>query len=255
MMRAYFRFRGELNDFLPADLGQENIPYQLNGPVAVKHCIEALGVPHTEVDLIFVEKLNFEFFNFVGFSYLVGEGDRIEVYPVGHEIELETERRLCPSPPCNPPRFILDGHLGRLATYLRLLGFDTQYYNDIEDEEIVQIAVERERILLTRDVRLLMRKNVDYGYWLRSKDPMEQIGEIVKRYKLANTISPWGRCLRCNGHLEQILKEDILDRLEPLTIEHYHEFHICLDCDQIYWKGSHYQPLRRLVSDIGGVAG
>ncbi|HET6444798.1 MAG TPA: Mut7-C RNAse domain-containing protein [candidate division Zixibacteria bacterium] len=249
MMRAYFRFRGELNDFLPANLGQEKIPYQLNGPVAVKHCIEALGVPHTEVDLILVE-----FLNYVGFSYLVGEGDRIEVYPVGHADELETVRRLCPNPPCHPPRFILDGHLGRLATYLRLLGFDAQYHNDIEDEDIARIAFERERVLLTRDVRLLMRKNIDHGYWLRSKDPMEQIREVLKRYMLANSITPWGRCLRCNGQLEEVLKEDILDRLESLTKKHYHEFHICQDCDQIYWKGSHYQPLRQLVSDIGGEA-
>jgi uncharacterized protein with PIN domain len=219
------------------------IPYGFDGPVAVKHAIEALGVPHVEVDLILAGA------EAVGFSYLLGEVDRIGVFPVGHELEIKSPPELRPQPP-SPLRFAVDGHLGKLTTYLRLLGFDAFYQNDIEDEEIARIACQRERVLLTRDVRLLMRKNIVHGYWLRSKEPGIQIREVLQRYQLSEAITPWRRCLRCNGTLKAVTKEEIVDRLEPLTKRHYHAFHICQSCEQIYWKGSHYEPLKLFVQEI-----
>ena len=103
---------------------------------------------------------------------------------------------------------------------------------------------------MTRDVRLLMRKNIVHGYWLRSKEPKEQIREVLQRYQLSEEITPWRRCLRCNGTLITVTKREIVDRLEPLTKLHYHEFHICQGCEQIYWKGSHYEPLKQFVQEI-----
>jgi uncharacterized protein with PIN domain len=242
-MRAHFRFWSELNDLLPRELREGTIPYGFDGPVAVKHAIEALGVPHVEVDLIMVGV------EAVGFSYLLGEGDRIGVFPIGHEREIKSLSELRPQPP-SPLQFAVDGHLGKLATYLRLLGFDAFYQNDIEDEEIARIACEQEHVLLTRDVRLLMRKDIVHGYWLRSKDPKTQVREVLNRYQLYDAITPWHRCLRCNGALEAATKEEILDRLEPLTKLHYHEFYVCQSCEQIYWKGSHYEPLKQFVQEI-----
>lgn len=245
MTQAYFRFYAELNDLLPIDRRQTMIVYRLKGPVAVKHPIEALGVPHTEVDLILVNGA------LVGFSYLVGEGDRIDVYPSGSGIDLESPRHLRPELPY-PPRFVVDGHLGQLTTYLRLLGFDALYQNDFQDEELAQIASSEERVLLTRDVRLLMRKHIVHGYWLRSKEPKEQIKEVLRRFRLKSIVTPWHRCLRCNGRLRKIAKHEIENRLEPLTKKYYHEFHICQDCNQIYWKGSHYLSLRHFIEEIAG---
>ncbi|MGB3712876.1 MAG: Mut7-C RNAse domain-containing protein [Candidatus Promineifilaceae bacterium] len=245
MTRAFFRFYAELNDLLAIDRRRTVIAYRLNGPVAVKHPIEALGVPHTEVDLILVDGAP------ASFSHLVGEGDRIDVYPPERAIDLEISRQLRPELP-NPPRFVLDGHLGQLTTYLRLLGFDALYQNDIQDEELAQIAFDEERVLLTRDVRLLMRKTIVHGYWLRSKEPKEQIKEVLKRFSLKSIVAPWHRCLRCNGRLRKVAKHEIEDRLEPLTKKYYHEFHICQDCDQIYWKGSHYLSLRQFIEEIAG---
>ena len=103
---------------------------------------------------------------------------------------------------------------------------------------------------MTRDVRLLMRKNIDHGYWLRSKEPKTQVREVLNRYQLYDATTPWHRCLRCNGTLEAATKEEILDRLEPLTKLHYHEFYVCQSCEQIYWKGSHYEPLKQFVQEI-----
>jgi hypothetical protein len=243
MSQAYFRFYAELNDFLAIDRRQVTSGFRLNGPVSVKHSIEAYGVPHTEVNLILANGTP------VDFSYMVVDEDRIGVYPAFSDIDLGLNLRLRPRLSC-PVIFILDGHLGQLATYLRLLGLDADYRTDFEDEELAQRAQDEERVLLTRDVRLLMRKKIVHGYWLRSKDPMEQVQEILQRYQLNEHIKPWHRCLRCNGTLKKVKKEDIMDRLEPLTMKYYHEFHMCQSCDQIYWKGSHYGPLKRIVQEI-----
>lgn len=248
MPQASFRFFGNLNDFLPLEQRQKPIFYPLNGPVAVKHPVEALGVPHPEVEYLLANG------NSVGFSYLVQPGDRISVYPPFRDIDLESLHPLRPPLP-SPPRFILDNHLGQLATYLRLLGFDTGYPNHLQDEELAQMSHEEERVLLTRDRRLLMRKIVVYGYWLRAKDPRQQLLEVMDRYKLKEHIRPWHRCLRCNGHLRPVPKEAILDRLEPKTKKYYHDFRMCQECQQIYWKGSHYEPLRQFVEDILSLRG
>jgi len=243
MTRATIRFQFELNDFLPPDQRGREIAYKIKGPVAIKHSIEALGVPHVEVAHILVDG------DAVGFFYLVGEGDRLEIFPARQEVDDEPIRSLRPLP-SYPARFVVDGHLGQLAKYLRLLGFDTLYQVEIEDWEIAQVSQDQERILLTRDVRLLMRKNIVHGYWLRSKEPAEQIMEVLGRYRLMDTVAPWRRCLRCNGEVHKVTKAEIMDRLEPLTKLHYQEFHVCQECDQIYWKGSHYRPLRKFVQEI-----
>lgn len=237
---AIFRFYGDLNDFLPDGRRQVNLAYPLNGPVAVKHPIEAMGVPHTEVDLILANSTP------VNFSYLVQDGDRVSVYPAFSRLDPGPRPRLRPALP-SPPDFVADVHLGRLVTYLRLLGFDTLYPDDHDDEILAEIAHQEGRVLLTRDVRLLMRSKVTYGYWLRTKVPRQQLLAVLNRFKLNEFIQPWRRCLRCNGQLLPIEKEKILDRLEPKTKQYYHEFHICQSCQQIYWKGSHYRPLRQFV--------
>ncbi|MFN2187497.1 MAG: Mut7-C RNAse domain-containing protein, partial [Candidatus Promineifilaceae bacterium] len=218
MVKAYFRFKAELNDFLPQVQREKIIPYEFAGRVAVKHAIEAMGVPHPEVQCILAGNA------VVDFSYLLRDGEEVEVFPGWNEISDQTPPELRP-PIAGKPKFIVDGHLGQLAVYLRLLGFDASYENDIDDADMVQIAEQEGRVILTRDVRLLMRKRVIYGYWLRSKTPRIQIREVLQRYQLAGSIIPWHRCLRCNGKLQPAKKEAIWDRLEPLTKIYYDEFH------------------------------
>lgn len=241
---AHFHFWGELADFLPADKDASAVPYLLRGPVAVKHLIEALGIPHTEVEAIFTGGRPVDFF------YRVQAGDQIDVYPAHFPTGRTFHQPLRPQRPI-PASFVADGHLGRLTTYLRLLGFDTLYHNNYGDDELALLAHHEQRILLTRDRRLLMRKMVVYGQCLRSRDPWQQLQAVIQRFLLADQIRPWQRCLRCNGLLRPVSKQEILDRLEPKTKKYYHEFHICQECEQIYWKGSHYQPLQELVEAIG----
>ena len=223
--------------------GPDTVTYSFSGPVSIKHAIEALGVPHTEVDLILVNGQS------VGFSYMLRSLDQVSVYPSFSTLELSPVQQLR-EPLDFPLKFIVDSHLGQLATYLRLLGFDAAYRNDYEDDELAIQAYEQNRILLTRDRRLLMRKLIIYGFCLQTRDPRQQLRDVLHRYQLHNQIQPWRRCLRCSGRLRPVAKEEILHRLEPKTRKFYNEFHICEGCRQIYWKGSHFKPLRHLIEEI-----
>lgn len=243
MSTAYIRFFARLKGFLVPEKRLDRVPYPILGPASVKHAIEALGVPHTEVDLILVNGQS------VSFSYLLRPMDQASVYPSFSNLDISPIQKL--REPLEPPfTFIVDSHLGRLATYLRLLGFDAAYRNDYEDDELANQAYEPNRILLTRDRRLLMRRLIVYGFCLQTRDPRRQLKDVLHRYGLHDQIQPWRRCLRCGARLRPVPKEEILHRLEPKTRSYYHEFHICEQCQQIYWKGSHFEPLRQLIEEI-----
>lgn len=243
-MKVYVRFYAELNDLLAPSLRGSFILHSLYTPASIKDVIEALGVPHTEVDLIL---LNGES---VDFARLVHDKDRISVYPVFRGIDIAGLTRVrAASPP--EKRFILDTHLGRLAAYLRILGFDTLYRNDYHDDELMQVSTGEKRILLTRDRGLLKRAAISYGYLLRETDPRLQLVAVLRRFELFGSIAAFRRCLHCNSMLEPAPKELIEDRLPPKVRQYYDEFHVCPVCDRIYWKGSHYVRMQRLIESIG----
>jgi uncharacterized protein len=243
MNSATLRFHAELNDFVPLARRDKAFDHTFRGRVSIKDMIESLGVPHTEVAALVVNA------QAQGFSYLVCDGDQIDVYPISMAESVAPYIPLRP-PVSAPPRFILDTHLGQLASYLRMLGFDTLYRNDYEDSELASIASAEQRILLTRDRGLLKRSILTHAYYMRETDPQRQVAELLRRYDLAPAIKPLHRCIRCNGLLHPIAKEQISDRLEPKTREHYHEFSICASCGQIYWKGSHYQKIYAFIRSI-----
>jgi uncharacterized protein len=146
------------------------------------------------------------------------------------------------------PRFVLDAHLGKLAGYLRLLGFDTLYRNDYDDATLARISSDEHRILLTRDRGLLKRSMVTHGYYVRETDPQRQAIEVLRRFDLHRSIMPFHRCIRCNGVLRAADKSAIRAALPPRTSEYYDEFRVCDHCGKIYWKGSHYQRLLDFVA-------
>ena len=146
--------------------------------------------------------------------------------------------------------FLLDNHLGKLASHLRMLGFDALYRNDFQDEELADIAESTGRVLLTRDRGLLMRKQVSAGYCLRSLDPQQQTWAVIQRYDLVDKIRPFRRCMRCNGELEDVAKTEVLDQLMPLTRQFYEDFRRCTICGQVYWKGSHYQKMMQYIAGL-----
>lgn len=241
--RAHFRFYAELNDFLPSRRRQVTFPYVFANHNTIKHLIESLGVPHTEVDLILVNGES------VDFSHIVHDGDRVSVYPVFESIDITPIARVRPCP-LRETRFVLDTHLGKLAAYLRMLGFDTLYRNDYPDDELAQVSSTERRILLTKDRGLLKRGAVTHGYCVRETAPRRQLAEVMRRFDLFGAIDPFCRCLRCNGLLEKADKEAITDRLSPRTKKYYDEFFYCPDCDHIYWKGSHYKHMREFIENV-----
>lgn len=237
-----FHFHGRLLDFIPPARRREIVPYQLNGRMSVKHPIEALGVPHTEVEYILANGIP------VDFSYIMQAGDKLSVYPASSR-ETSPPGHLRP-PLSYPPRFVADNHLGRLVTYLRLLGFDALHPKHLDDEELAELSYRQERVLLTRDRRLLMRRIVCYGFCLQTRDPRQQLSDVLARFNLYQAVDPWRRCLRCNGQLRHVDKEEIVERLEPKTKKYYHDFRLCPECQQIYWRGSHYRPLLDFVNAV-----
>lgn len=231
----------ELNDFLPREQRHTLITAPCAGHESVKHLIESLGVPHTEVVALLVNGI------WADFAYLVRPGDQIEAYPasqVGNMLYLPLR------PPLPACRFVLDIHLGRLAAYLRMLGFDTLYCNTYEDAELAQLSHTDERILLTRDIGLLKRSMVVHGYFVRETKPTRQLKEVVQRFQLHPAVETFQRCIRCNGMMQVVEKAAILHLLEPKTQQFFHDFQQCQSCGQIYWRGSHYLRMQQLAEHI-----
>ncbi len=235
-----FRFYAELNDFLPPARRQKDAIYRFRGSPSVKDAIEAQGVPHPEVDLILANSRS------VGFDYQLRDGDRVAVYPVFESFDISEVERLHLRPLRNLS-FVADAGVGRLARWLRLLGFDTLYRNDFQDSEVIAISRREGRIILTRDMNLLKCREVSRGRWIRATHPDAQVKEVLRRFDAAASARPFSRCLECNALLESEEKENLLDRLQPGTRLSFHAFHVCPDCGRIYWRGSHYDRLAKKV--------
>jgi uncharacterized protein with PIN domain len=242
---AWFRFYEELNDFLPKDKKKTHILYSFQGSPAVKFAIEALGVPHTEVDLILVNGVS------VDFSHRLNPGDSVSVYPVFESIDITPITHLRERP-LRDLTFIGDVHLGRLVKYLRLCGFDTHFRIDLDDHEIIELAESENRVILTRDKELLKNRKVTRGYYIRSEKPEEQLQEVILRFDLRGKIQAFTRCIVCNMRMIGVEKKDIITRLQPMTREYYNEFYMCSGCGRIYWKGGHWEKMKRfLIEKLG----
>ncbi len=243
MNTAVFRFYAELNDFFPSGKRQRAIAYEFTGSPAIKDAIEALGVPHTEVDVVLVNGHS------VDFAYRLRPSDRVAVYPVFESLDISPLVRLRESP-LRRTAFIADVHLRKLARLLRLLGFDTAHSNDYTDGEVVAIACNDGRIILTRDRQLLKHGAVTHGYWIRSNHPLEQAREVVHRFDLASQAQPFRRCLSCNGLVKPVDKKEVLSRIPPKTALWQDEYFICGACDKLYWRGTHFPRLQDIVEQI-----
>jgi len=235
------RFHGGLDFFLKGASIGSSVERELKEPTSVKDAIESCGVPHPEVDRILANG------GPVNFAYVLRENIDIDAYPVGfRETSLPGEplqrRRIT--------RFVVDGHLGKLARNLRFLGLDTAYDSQLHDPQLLQIMISDARALLTRDRRLLMHRIVSDGYCPRSDNSTEQTFEVLRRFDLSSDLKPFTRCIECNALLETVDKAAVLDELEPLTRIYYHEFRRCTGCGKIFWRGSHYSKLEGFLERV-----
>ena len=244
MAAVKFFFSSYLKEMLPKKYGGEPFfLHQFDRKASIKDVIESLGIPHPIVGKLTVNSRN------VGFDYILLHNDTVEVDPL--------------MPPHNPlmpsilrPEtlegfaFVADANVGKLALFMRMLGFDTVYAKHYKDRKLADIAQSQKRILLTRDTSLLKRKIVMHGYLPRSNDPFYQVVEVVRLYDLRSRIEPLSRCIPCNGRLVPVNKETVIDRLEPLTRKYYDTFHLCGRCNKVYWPGSHQEKIRVIVGEI-----
>ena len=239
--RVRLKFHDDLKFFLKSKTSNGIVERDLGEKTSVKDVIESCGIPHPEVDLILVNAEP------VGFSHLIVKDADIDLYPVQSQCLLFKEKRLQVR---SIMQFVADGHLGTLARNLRLLGFDVAYDRQAQDRQLLSVMEREDRALLTRDRRLLMHAIVQHGYCPRSQNPDEQTIEVIGRFDLFDSITPFTRCLRCNASLQRVVKADVIEKLEPLTKIYYEEFRRCTGCGQIYWPGSHFSKLQRRLENI-----
>lgn len=231
MVTATFRFHAELNDFLPAARRNQALQVECARAATTKHMVEALGVPHTEVGLLIVNGVE------ATMTRQLAPGDLVEVFPGS----------LAPEPPA---RFVADAHLGGLARLLRMTGFDTLYDNNFDDAEIAAISSSQNRIVLTRDRDLLIRKEIMLGCYVRALKAEEQAQQVLLRYQLAPHANPFSLCLSCNAPLRSAAKCEVESCLPPRVRELHQEFSRCDLCGRVYWKGSHWQRMDALLGRL-----
>lgn len=243
MVTATFRFYGELNDFLARERRGRAFATPCARAATTKHMVEALGVPHTEVELVIVNGAP------TGLDDLLEDGDRVAVYPRFTTLDVADVARLDQRPP-GRVRFVADAHLGGLARLLRMAGFDTIYRNTLHDAEIEAIALDEGRVVLTRDRELLKRRGIGYGCYVRALKAEAQLREVVERFGLAERMRPFTRCLSCNAPLRPVAKADVLDRLPPRVAAIQIEFSTCDCCHGVFWKGSHWQRMAGVLDTV-----
>jgi uncharacterized protein with PIN domain/sulfur carrier protein ThiS len=227
-MKAVFRFDSQLSVFLDRAKRGEAFEYDCARAATLKNAIEALGVPHTEVGAL---RVNGEP---ATLQRIVREGDYVEVETTksGSDPDL---------------RFVADAHLGGLARFLRMLGFDTLYCNAFSDDEIRRLAETEGRIVLTRDRELLKCREIARGAYVRALKPEAQLSEVTLRYGLEAQARPFSLCLACNLPLQPVERSAVAARVPPAVLELHEHFVRCPGCNGVFWPGSHY---RRMLSAL-----
>lgn len=226
MSTAIFRFCEGLETFLSRERRNQAFRYTCARAATLKNAIEALGVPHTEVGTVTVNGEP------ATLQRVVREGDSIEVQPwrsSGSNLDF---------------RFLADAHLGALARFLRMLGYDTVHRNAFDDAEIRRLAEEEGRIVLTRDRELLKCREIRRGCYVRALKPEKQLEEVAARYGLAAHARPFTLCLICNLPLRAIERREVAHRVPATALALHETFSHCAGCDRVYWPGSHYERMR-----------
>lgn len=245
---ASFRFYEELNDFIAPQRRYRDFELACATHASIKHVIEAIGVPHTEVELILINGVS------VGFAERLQNGDRVSIYPTFESLDIGPLLRLR-AQPLRVTRFVADAHLGGLARRLRMAGFDTVYDNHFDDAEIERVARHDVRIVLTRDRALLQRRSISHGCYVHALKPTAQLAEILARLDLVDRVRPLSLCLECNVPLQPVDKARVIDILPPSIREQQQQFSICTVCQRVFWEGSHWRHMRDQLAQAIVAAG
>jgi uncharacterized protein with PIN domain len=225
--RAIVEVAAELRLFLRPRHRPGPVLVACDGASSLGHVVQSLGVPLTEVGGLTVNGATAQP------SYRPATGDRVRVDAVRRPQRLAE------------PRFVLDVHLGTLARRMRLLGIDSAYSNDASDDALIEQAKAERRVLLTQDRGLLQRRTLWAAGYVRGARPDDQLADVLDRFALP--LSPWTRCVACNGPLSQVSKADVDPVLLPGTKRTYQSFSRCGECGQVYWRGAHSRHLQAII--------
>lgn len=225
----------ELAFFLRAGRRSGALAVACDGVSSLGHVVESLGVPLTEVGSLEVNG------QIVTPGYRPAGGDVARVRPVGRPQRVDG------------PAFVLDVHLGTVARWLRLVGVDTAYDTDADDDALIEQANAAHRVLLTQDRGLLRRRSLWLGAYVRGDEPRGQFADVLDRF--APPLAPWTRCVACNALLSPVAKADIEGLLEPGTRRTYQEFARCQGCGRVYWRGAHAGHLEAIVDSARRLVG
>ncbi len=148
-------------------------------------------------------------------------------------------------------KFICDDNLGKLARYLRILGFDTHFDENIDDNRLLRIAASEERYLLTRDHKLLSR-SIPHGILiLENDDPLDQLPTVIRKLNLKiDSELLFNRCSRCNALCHTVDKSTISEEVFPFILKTQEIIKQCPACQRYYWRGSHYKALLKRLKSI-----
>jgi uncharacterized protein with PIN domain len=237
---VFIRFYEELNDFLPFSKQKVLYSIYLQDNPSIKAVVESEGIPHTEVDLILINGHS------VTFQEKVHDNDYISVYPKFESFDISSIN-VIRLKPLREPKFILDVHLGKLARYMRMLGFDSVYDNSFTDAELIRVSVQENRTLLTRNRKLLMKKEIERGYWIRNEQIFDQVYELFQRFDLKNSIKWFSLCTICNGNLHIVEEELVRKQFPEFKFYQDTSFYQCDQCNHIYWNGSHSARFKNSV--------
>jgi uncharacterized protein len=211
-----------------------------------KSLAEGVGVPHTEIDGLCLDG------RWGGFEAHPEPGSLLELHPWATPRRVPPHARLLREH-AEAPSFVADVHLGSLMRRLRLAGFDVRFDPAMDDAALARTSAEEDRVVLTRDRKLLMRKVVERGCLVLAEGLDAQLAQVFCRFELSRFIRPLTRCVRCNGAIVRVEKQAVEARLEPGTRREFDEFYACADCGRVYWKGAHYRSLVTLVDRLRGL--
>jgi uncharacterized protein len=208
------------------DIGELDLAHD---PTATAgHLVQSAGVPLTEVGDLLLAGVP------VPLRSRLQAQDRLDVLV-----------RARPQPLQGPALFLLDVHLGALARRLRLLGVDTAYEKDVDDDQLVERAGREDRVLLSRDRGLLMRRSLRRAAFVRGQHPDAQLADVIERFR--PPLQPWSLCLACGGTLSSVPKAQVADQLQPGTLRTQQQFSRCRSCGHVYWHGAHDAMLQQVV--------
>jgi uncharacterized protein len=148
-------------------------------------------------------------------------------------------------------KFIVDLNVGKLARWLRLMGYDTVFLPHLDDGDMVKMALTQQRVLLTRDTQIMQWNIVSSGrvkaILIEEDDPRKQLLQVAQRLNLNYQFNPFSRCLECNALLETRTPQEIEGQVPPYVFKTQSKYTQCPDCHRIYWRGTHWQAMNRVL--------